>query len=424
MMRWVFGGLPINLFFAYLNFVCCLTLAGLLIGAIATAFVSTAGFTDDPSIALNLLPHPVLGALIIMMAAIGLPTGWMWADDIKAWGARKSKWLRRFAKTFDFGKGGSSAFAGMLEDWGHRYTPGAVLLGKSTFDPFWKVGWADDRGFLTIAGSRAGKGRSAIIPNLITWPGSALVIDPKGTNAAVTAARRGKGGGRVTKFLGQEVHVVDPFGIVPGVASAHFNPLAAIDPDSAHFAEEIGLLADALIVQERDGDASHWDESAKIMLAGLVAHAVTNWKGATLNDIRAVLTSDEAARDKIFAHMAKQGGIAGTAAALVLGAGPNERGSFITTALRNTQWLESDVMKDTLGQSDFDVRDIKKKSMTVYVVLPPEYLEEHKRFMRLFINLAIRGISSGKKPQYPVLFLLDEFYSLGRLTLKIGRAHV
>jgi type IV secretion system protein VirD4 len=55
--------------------------------------------------------------------------------------------------------------------------------------------------------------------------------------------------------------------------------------------------------------------------------------------------------------------------------------------------------------------------MTVYVVLPPEYLEEHKRIMRMFVNLAIRGISAGRKPEHPILFILDEFYSLGRLTM-------
>src|SRR5690606_21568814 len=111
--------------------------------------------------------------------------------------------------------------------------------------------------------SRTGKGRCAIIPNLLTWPGSALVIDPKGTNAAVTAARRGKGGGRVTEFLGQEVHVVDPFGIVKDVKTSRFNPFAGLDPYSDEFAEEVGLLADALVVQERDGEASHWDEGVK-----------------------------------------------------------------------------------------------------------------------------------------------------------------
>jgi type IV secretion system protein VirD4 len=74
-------------------------------------------------------------------------------------------------------------------------------------------------------------------------------------------------------------------------------------------------------------------------------------------------------------------------------------------------------MQSILAASDFDIRDITKKEMTVYVVLPPEYLDEHKRFMRLFINLAIRGISAGEKPPYPILFILDEFYSLGRLSL-------
>lgn len=74
-------------------------------------------------------------------------------------------------------------------------------------------------------------------------------------------------------------------------------------------------------------------------------------------------------------------------------------------------------MQAVLAKSDFDIREIKQKSMTVYVVLPPEYLEEHKRFMRLFVNLAIRGISQGKKAKHPILFVLDEFYSLGRLAL-------
>jgi hypothetical protein len=37
----------------------------------------------------------------------------------------------------------------MIEDWAHRYESGAALLGASS--TFWKVGWEDDRGFLTIA---------------------------------------------------------------------------------------------------------------------------------------------------------------------------------------------------------------------------------------------------------------------------------
>jgi type IV secretory pathway TraG/TraD family ATPase VirD4 len=74
-------------------------------------------------------------------------------------------------------------------------------------------------------------------------------------------------------------------------------------------------------------------------------------------------------------------------------------------------------MQRALSASDFDIRDIKKEAMTVYVVLPPNLLETHSRFMRMFVNLANRGMSQGPKPAHPVLFVLDEFFALGRLAL-------
>lgn len=365
-----------------------------------------------------IFPEGVAQTIIAVLAAATFYLGLTYvAPWVKVQFARKSKRVRAWSQAQDFGKGGSAAFAGVIEDWRHRFEPGSILLGKSLAEWNWKVGFADDRGFLTVAGSRSGKGRSAIIPNLLIWPGSALVIDPKGTNAAVTAARRGHGGGRVTEFLGQDVFVLDPFAIVKGVTSARFNPLSAIDPNSNQFAEEIDLLADALVVQEKDGDASHWDETARILIAGLLAYLINSRSDATLLDMRYALMREGDDQQSLFEEMLQLGGIAGTAASLLLNAGPNERGSILTTAIRNTQWLESTAMQAVLEQSDFDVRDIKKRLMTVYIVLPPEYLETHKRFMRLFVNLAIRGMSKGVKPKYPVLFLLDEFYSLGRLTL-------
>src|SRR5271166_1286351 len=63
------------------------------------------------------------------------------------------------------------------------YGAGALLLGRRQ-DRL--IGWNDDRHILTVAGSRAGKGVSLIVPNLIWYEGSALVIDPKGENAAIT----------------------------------------------------------------------------------------------------------------------------------------------------------------------------------------------------------------------------------------------
>jgi type IV secretory pathway TraG/TraD family ATPase VirD4 len=59
--------------------------------------------------------------------------------------------------------------------------------------------------------------------------------------------------------------------------------------------------------------------------------------------------------------------------------------------------------------------ELKNSRATVYLVLPPKYLDEHARFLRLFVNLALQEASKGQKQRYPILMVLDEFYALGRL---------
>lgn len=56
--------------------------------------------------------------------------------------------------------------------------PGAKLL-LGTLDGK-LIGLEDGRHMITVAGSRSGKGVSMIIPNLLFYQGSMLVIDPKG----------------------------------------------------------------------------------------------------------------------------------------------------------------------------------------------------------------------------------------------------
>src|SRR6185312_189849 len=107
-----------------------------------------------------------------------------------------------------------------------------------------------DKHLLTLAPNRAGKGVSAIIPNLLTWPGSMLVIDPKGENAIVTARQRHR--------MGQAVHVLDPWGIT-GLACSRFNPLLTLAPDDTDLIEDATLLADALVVPGGKAEDEFWN---------------------------------------------------------------------------------------------------------------------------------------------------------------------
>jgi type IV secretion system protein VirD4 len=165
------------------------------------------------------------------------------------------------------GVGGSSGFAGLLEEWANPWKPGMILLGASMHDRRWLVGVKDDRHMLTISSTGGGKGRSAILPNLLSYPGSVLCLDVKGQNAAVSA--------RARQELGQKIRIVAPMGAPEGVEDmvAGFNPLAELNPASPDYAEQVDLIADALVIPG-DARSQFWDENARTVIAGLIDYIV------------------------------------------------------------------------------------------------------------------------------------------------------
>ncbi|MDQ7079020.1 MAG: type IV secretory system conjugative DNA transfer family protein [Robiginitomaculum sp.] len=75
-------------------------------------------------------------------------------------------------------------------------TDGFRLGGFATKKESVQLSYKRDRHLLTVAPTRSGKGTTAIIPNLLTYEGSCLVIDPKGENALITAERTRNNGTR------------------------------------------------------------------------------------------------------------------------------------------------------------------------------------------------------------------------------------
>lgn len=102
--------------------------------------------------------------------------------------------------------------------WGHPWElprrwdwqPGRVLLGQHQGR---LIGPEDDRHVVTVAGTRAGKSQTVLIPNLQRYPGSVLVLDPKGELVRATAAHR--------RRMGQRVYVLDPFGEAGEATATH-----------------------------------------------------------------------------------------------------------------------------------------------------------------------------------------------------------
>ena len=110
---------------------------------------------------------------------------------------------------------------------------------------------------MTLAGNGGGKGESAIINNLLTYPGSVFINDTKGQNAAVTA--------RARREMGQDVFVLAPF----AKETAHLNPLAGLDPEAADYVERIKGIVEALVIAG-EGKDRVWSEWSKIVIEGLI----------------------------------------------------------------------------------------------------------------------------------------------------------
>jgi type IV secretion system protein VirD4 len=273
-----------------------------------------------------------------------------------------------------------------------------------------------DRHLLTVAPTRSGKGTTQIVPNLLTYEGSALVIDPKGENARITSEAR--------KKMGHEVLIVDPWGIaVSGdQQAARFNPLEWLKLGDVDITENAMLLADALIVQT-DHKEAFWTEEAKALLQGVILYVATDPEEEGhrhLARVRDLMLLDGDELKALFnAMLNSPHHVVASTGARCLQKEERLLANVLASAQAQTHFLDSTRMRESLSTSDFDFADLKTKQMTIYLVLPSDRLNAFSRWMRLLVQQAItvnaRNIEV--KPKQPVLFLLDEMPTLGRLAM-------
>ncbi len=265
---------------------------------------------------------------------------------------------------------------------------------------------------LTVAPTRSGKGVSAVIPNLLDYPGSVLVTDPKGENYAVTARWR--------RALGAPVYAFDPFGVAGGGAT--YNPLDLIDAGSADAVDDARLLADMLVLPgARDSEQAFWNEEARGVLTGLILHVAANAPAElrTLTQVRALLTlPPEPFTDLLDEMQGTQaaGGLVARAAARIRQKADRERSGVLSTAQSHTHFLDSPRMARVLERSTVDLALLKREAVTVYLILPTDRMDAYARWLRLMIGCALLAMARTRgQPAERVLFLLDEFAHLGRM---------
>lgn len=273
--------------------------------------------------------------------------------------------------------------------------------------------WLEGEGHLiTIAPTGAGKGRGALIPNLLTYEGPAIVIDPKGEACRVTARRR--------REMGQKVYVIDPFRVV-GDETDSLNPMDGFDVpgiDQSALAMDIAkqLSGGCMSLKE-----PFWDLRGHDLAAGVISAVASTEAAAdrTMSKARKYLKADDCVYGLAVLLDTKGKDLhrfAYEEIASFLQTEDRCRSGIHATACSYFSVIASDAAQRTIMSSSIDLNAVARGDpMTIYMVVPPTKLASHAPLFRLWTSVLMSTVLSRKDclPQYRTLFAIDECAQLG-----------
>ena len=287
---------------------------------------------------------------------------------------------------------------------------GAPRLAEPAIEGETPILYGEDRHLVTIAPTGAGKGRGVIIPNLLRFEGSVIVIDPKGETWHVTARRR--------KEMGQEVRLLDPFGAV-GKRTDSLNPFDLFDRPGALLDADAEMLASLLAGDVGFHKEPFWDNWGRSLMAGVIAAvAETSAKSERhFGRVREILMSDDAVYNLaalIESHddlnrLSKQN------ISSFLPITEQTRSGILSTTQSYLKVVNSDSALRSLSKSTISLDAVRRGDpMTIYIVIPPDKLESHGALLRLWVGaLMLTVMGRKRRPKRSTLFLLDECAQLG-----------
>jgi len=283
------------------------------------------------------------------------------------------------------------------------------------------LGHASDGGLLVSEGlehvmlyapTRTGKGVGVVIPNLLTWPHSVVVLDIKRENFAITAGYRAEHGQRVLLF--------DP--LAPDGRTTRFNPLGHVDrADVLAGLDELQRMA-VMLLPGHDQADPFWSEAARTGFIGVGAYvAATPSLPFTLGEIFRQLTQDDPRQRFpriIAARRRSDDPLPAFCVSALNDFCASSENTFAsvrqTITSRMGLWLNPRVDAATAA-SDFDLRDLRRGRMSLYLgATPDNLLRVAPLYSLLFQQLVDLNSRALPGPgDRPVLVLLDEFARLG-----------
>jgi len=262
---------------------------------------------------------------------------------------------------------------------------------------------------LVIAGSGSFKTVSAV-STLLTWTGSAVVLDPSAELGPMLAADRERIGHRVFVLHPKTAHDVG------------FNALDWIDPSSPMAETDVRAVVDWVCgdLSRDDANAEFFKNRGKSLVTCLLAHML--WDDAlapqlkTLRTLRAALVTPEPELRGILSkiHLYSKSRMARDLAGALKELVDETFSGIYTNADEDTSWLSNRAFAALVSGSSFKSADLAAGRTSVFVCVPLKALHSTPAVARVIIGALLNaayeadGNVTGR-----VLFLLDEAARLG-----------
>lgn len=283
-----------------------------------------------------------------------------------------------------------------------------------------------EKHLITIAPTGAGKFRSVLAPELLTYPGPVVCVDIKGEAYAVTARRR--------RALGQRVVRLDPFEVV-GPSSDSLNFFDLFQLPNADLETDAQMISSILAGGASVSKDPFWDLSAGGLVAGLIVYLAHHRDKAqqVLTTLRELIYGDDTDhRLAVLLDTCKpmHPMAYGEIAAYLMHPERDTRPSVLSTVRSYFKALFSQRVEATFAESTFSLVDItNSEPITIYLILPPNKLQSHNRLIRLWVTTLMTAITCRRQiPDWPTLFLIDEAAQLGHFaplvqSITLGRGY-
>lgn len=316
-----------------------------------------------------------------------------------------------------FSSVGEVARAGLMDSANRPDTP-SILIGR------FKGRYLALPGQLSVmlsAPTRSGKGVGVVIPNLLNWPDSVVVLDIKGENHAITAGYRAA--------HGQAVYAFSPFD--EQARSHRWNPLTAVRTSPLHRVGDLLGIGQVFFPNDGSGTSSEafFNDQARNLFLGLglllletpelprtVGEMLrqSSGQGRSLKDHLNGLIKQRKETDKPFSDECVD------ALQRLLSNSENTLSSVVATFHAPLTIFADAVVDAATSADDFDLGQLRRQRMSVYVRIPPNRLSNARPLLALFFSQLV-SLNTQHLPEqdktlkHQCLLVNDEFAAMGRV---------